>query len=125
LASQDERLHLHYSRPAKTPKIKAVYDLFVENAELMNIPLEFHRKKINIDSDVVAFEHEVFAKKHILAMTLSGKDSPSSPSSVDTFDKANVDMLSRNIAFVGEILFKVIFHFSFLLFGCCFNHFSQ
>lgn len=117
-----ERLYLHHSRPPKTPKIKAVYDLFVEQAQQYGVDIELSRKKVNISSETIAWEHESFARKSIFSMTLSGH-APASPvakwsangkrsSSLEHHSGVNTTLLSRNIAFVAEVLAKHAFGFN-------------
>ena len=104
-------LHLHFSRPAKTQKIKAVYDVFVDTARDMGVNLTLHRRKVALSAP--SFEHEVFAKRHVLAMTLSGRQNPSrGASSLDRLSQLNLTALAANVAFVAEALFKHSFGFA-------------
>lgn len=107
-------LHLHFSRPPKTQKVKAVYDVFVETARSLGIPLELHRRKVVVSSDVMAFEHEVFARKHVFSMTLTSHENPSPKrsSSLDVVSSVNTTLLARNVGYVAELLFKHAFGFS-------------
>ena len=68
---------------------------------------------MNISSDTVLFEHEVFAKERMLSMTLSGlsKSEERQISTLDNFAYVNVTTLTRNIGFVAEILAKHAFGF--------------
>jgi hypothetical protein len=105
-------LHLHFSRPPKTQKIKAVYDVFSETAREMGISLQLHRRKINIAAEELAFEHEVFAKRHVLAFTMSGRELPTrGASSLDRLERLNQTAVVANIAFLAEALFKHAFGF--------------
>ena len=106
-------LHFHFSRPPKTQKIKAVYDVFADTARDMGISLRQHRRKINIAAEELAFEHEVFAKRHVLAFTVSGREQPSrGPSSLDRLERLNQTAVVANIAFLAEALFKHAFGFA-------------
>ncbi len=106
-------LHLHYSRPPKTQKIKAVYDVFSDTARDMGVSLQLHRRKVNIASEALSFEHEVFAKRHVFAFTISGRERPSrGPSALDRLELLNMTALTANIEFVAEALFKHAFGFA-------------
>ncbi len=77
----------------------------------MGINLKLHRRKINVAAESYAFEHEVFAKKNVLSITLSGdEESRRGPDSLDRV--YNLTALSNNIAFIAEALFKHSFGFS-------------
>lgn len=111
--ASSESLHLHFSRPAKTEKIRAVYKLFSDSAAALNIDLTLNRRKVNISSTNVFFAHEILARKHVFAMTLSGHSEPRfRSSSLDSVQSVNITILMRNINFVAEVLFKHSFGFN-------------
>ena len=71
-----DSIYVHTSKQPSKDKVPAVAKLFsalkTTAEEMMPVlPLEIVRKKINV-SDAVAWEHEQFSRKDILAVTLSG-----------------------------------------------------
>ena len=71
------------------------------------LPLEIVRKKINV-SDAVAWEHEQFSRKDILAVTLSGHATHDPALRASVLDRTvDSEVLSRNILFVANSIAKV------------------
>ena len=69
-------IYMHTSKQPSKDKVPEVAKLFgtlttTAKEMLPPLPLEIVRKKINV-SEAVAWEHEQFARKDILAVTLSG-----------------------------------------------------
>lgn len=69
-------LYLHYSKPAKEPDVAKWYSAVASASELAGLMLTESQKKVNVTSTHVAWEHEHFSKRRLLAATLSGKSTP-------------------------------------------------
>jgi len=111
IGSGSEALYLHVSKPRKEPVVDALYTLVEDTAKQMDIPLSIVQKKINISNDVVAWEHEQFSRKRILAATLSSRPSSAHVSSglFDARSRVSTPILRRNIGLVIELLAKHIY----------------
>mmetsp|Transcript_32073 Transcript_32073/g.38855 ORF Transcript_32073/g.38855 Transcript_32073/m.38855 type:complete len:384 (+) Transcript_32073:104-1255(+) len=75
----EEGLHLHISRPPKDPRIQALHAEFTAVAKELDIPFSIVQKKVDLSSEQVAWEHEQFSKKKIVAATLSSRAAPPPP----------------------------------------------
>eukprot|EP01126_Amoeba_proteus_P054096 TRINITY_DN6627_c0_g1_i3.p1 TRINITY_DN6627_c0_g1~~TRINITY_DN6627_c0_g1_i3.p1 ORF type:complete len:513 (-),score=107.59 TRINITY_DN6627_c0_g1_i3:553-1974(-) len=109
-------LYLHSNRLAsKDTNAKSIYDAFSLVAQHMGIPFQVVHKRVNILSEEVPWQHEVFSKKHIRAMTLTNLPAPIPFMSRTTLFDDDVDFLAlqRNIRFLGEALARIIFRISF------------
>ena len=84
----NDNLYLHYSRPKDaSPLTKSLYTVFEDTAREMKVDLTLMHKKINIRNPNLSWEHEAYARKRILAMTLSGNKKANRlcpPQAVDT-----------------------------------------
>ena len=101
-------LFYHVSKISKNPTIQRLYNVMNKTAQRMDIPFKFVQKKINLEDEVVYWEHEQFSKARILSGTLSGLPTALAPfdrlSSHDTSDKIDSALLKRNIHFLAEVL---------------------
>eukprot|EP00164_Ancoracysta_twista_P003645 GFYU01004883.1.p1 GENE.GFYU01004883.1~~GFYU01004883.1.p1 ORF type:complete len:539 (-),score=188.17 GFYU01004883.1:106-1722(-) len=106
-------LNLHISKPAKDDKTTQLYAELEATAKQMGIPFSLKHKKINLASTFVPWPHEQFARKKVVAATLSSHDA--APTSVfsqsSIFEKSttDVDTLERNIRFVAESLARHVY----------------
>jgi hypothetical protein len=108
--ARDGGLYLHASRPSKDPKAARLYDTFTSVAEKHGIPISVVQKKINIADASVGWEHELYARRKILAVTLSQHSSPSERGGIfDNTKKINIDAFSKNILFVTEVVTRLIY----------------
>jgi len=115
--ANEEKLFLHASKIPKEGNLVKLFESFNTTAELLNIPLEFVHKKINISNPDIDWEHELFSRKKVSAATLSHLDHPTSPLLVrsnifDVRSKVNATILKRNIKFIAESIAKYIYGFS-------------
>jgi len=121
---------LHVSRSPKDPKSLQLFQDFNDTAHQMKIPFDFVRRKINLSSQQVLWEHQHFSKKRLFAATLSRFPSPSSSNEgdtssystsslyssllrsniLDTSERINFTLLERNIKFIAESLAKHLFN---------------
>lgn len=107
-------LFLHVSRsPSKDDKAKKIYQLFQNIASEMNIPFQIIHRKINMSSTQVPWPHQQFAKKKVLAATLSSNQYENQHvdnnfSNINDIH-VNITLLTRNIKFVNRVLEKIIF----------------
>jgi hypothetical protein len=105
-------LFMHTSKQPSKDKVPAVARLFgtlQAAAQEMSLPLEIVRKKINV-SEAVAWEHEQFARKDILAVTLSGHATSHPALRASVLDRAiDSEVLARNIRFVANAIAKVVY----------------
>ncbi|XP_025076679.1 nicalin-1-like [Pomacea canaliculata] len=111
-----DSLHLHVSKP---PKEDSEGGLFLKNVEqaaaARDPPVEFSmvHKKINLADELLAWEHERFSIKRLLAFTASHLDSPKSlnrSTILDTRDRVNQKTLSRNIYVVADALARHMYN---------------
>jgi len=112
-----EGLFLHISRPPKEDAIKSLYSEFESVAEQHSVPFTIKHKKVNISAPSVSWEHEQYAKRKIVAATLSASRAPPfhpaltrlrdthSPSSQE---KSNANV-ARTVAMVGEALVRFMY----------------
>jgi hypothetical protein len=109
--AREGELFLHASRPPKDPNAARLYDTFTAVAERHNIPFSVVQKKINIAESNAGWEHELFARRKILAATLSQHASPSDRGGI--FDsnnkKINMEAFSKNILFITEVITRLIY----------------
>ena len=107
-----DSIYVHTSKQPSKDKVPAVAKLFgtlksAAQEMLPALPLEIVRKKINV-SDAVAWEHEQFSRKDILAVTLSGHATHDPALRASVLDRTvDSEVLSRNILFVANSIAKV------------------
>lgn len=107
----DGELILHASRPAKDPNAARIYNTFTNVAERNQIPFSISHRKINIAEASSSWEHEVFARRKILAVTLSQHSKPAER--VGIFDRKrniNLETFTRNLMFVTEVVTRLLYH---------------
>lgn len=111
--SNTNDLFLHVSRPKKDPKAMKLYNIFTEASEKYGINFDVIQRKINISETVVLWEHEIFARKKILSVTLSSikdrKDHFENIGLLDDYNHVNQDILARNIKYVIETLSRIVY----------------
>lgn len=109
-----DSIYVHTSKQPSKDKVPAVAKLFstlkTTAQEMVPVlPLEIVRKKINV-SDAVAWEHEQFSRKDILAVTLSGHATHDPALRSSLLDRSvDTGVLSRNILFVANAIAKVVY----------------
>eukprot|EP00802_Teleaulax_amphioxeia_P006639 Tamp_06643.p1 GENE.Tamp_06643~~Tamp_06643.p1 ORF type:complete len:555 (-),score=160.79 Tamp_06643:1000-2604(-) len=109
-----DSIYVHTSKQPSKDKVPAVAKLFgtlksAAQEMLPALPLEIVRKKINV-SDAVAWEHEQFSRKDILAVTLSGHATHDPALRASVLDRTvDSEVLSRNILFVANSIAKVVY----------------
>ncbi|KAK3252506.1 hypothetical protein CYMTET_14699 [Cymbomonas tetramitiformis] len=104
-------LNLHISRPPKDTAIQQLYGEFKSVAEDLSVPFDVVHKKVNISSPHVAWEHEQFAKRRIVAATLSARSAPASPLGLSSLadrgsDSTNATSVATTVRLVGEALVR-------------------
>lgn len=104
-------LFLHVSRPAKDPAAARLYDTFSAVAARHGITINISQKKINIAEATASWEHEIFARRKVLAATLSTSSSPESRSSLLSSSKSyDAEALSKNTLFLIEAITRLIYN---------------
>lgn len=110
LARAGGELYLHVSRPSKDPLAARLYDTFAQVATRHNIPFQVVQKKINIAESTAGWEHEIFARRKVLAATLSTFDSSDARAAASLLDKHyDVNALSKNTLVLVEALTRLIY----------------
>ena len=72
-----ENLYLHISRlGSKDPNAEHIYKTFEQVAQEMKVNFSVVHKKVNISGTYIPWQHEQFARRHVLGMTLSQFSSP-------------------------------------------------
>lgn len=116
--SAGSSLHLHVSKP---PREDSDGGFFLKNIETtaaaQTPPVEFSmvHKKINLADEMLAWEHERFSIKRLLAFTVSRFNNTKSldrTTILDTLDRTSEQTLKTNIAVVAEALAKHIYNLS-------------
>lgn len=74
-AGDAAQLYLHYSKNPKDPMMKKLLDVFTTSSS-STISLHQQRKKIQLKNTHLAWQHEQFALKRIVGVTLSSQSSP-------------------------------------------------
>nr|KAG5694116.1 hypothetical protein BaRGS_005871 [Batillaria attramentaria] len=98
----------HYDATGVAPNLETA-------AKSQNPPVEFslQHKKINLADEMLAWEHERFSIKRLLAFTVSHLSSPKSldrTTILDTRDRVKPEWLSTNIRVVAEALARHIYN---------------
>lgn len=107
-------LYVHTSKQPskdKVPEVAKLFGTLQTTAKDMQppLPIEIVRKKINV-SEAVAWEHEQFSRKDILAVTLSGHATHKPALRASILDRSiDTAALSRNILFVANAIAKVVY----------------
>lgn len=113
--SNTNDLFLHVSRPKKDPKAQKLYDIFTETSKKYGINFEVIQKKINISESTVLWEHELFARRKLLSVTLSSiKERNDHFQNIGLFDDYNHikhDIVTRNIKYFIHTLSKIVYDF--------------
>ncbi|EDV26542.1 uncharacterized protein TRIADDRAFT_22468 [Trichoplax adhaerens] len=113
---RSENLHLHVSKPPKEDTAGyALVKEFKQTAEMLGINFTMIHKKINLGEDLLSWEHERFSLRRLPAGTIShfnhhvdkGRRTIS-----DTRFEANVDIIEKNVKFIGESVARYIFNLS-------------
>eukprot|EP01105_Mastigella_eilhardi_P026421 TRINITY_DN7644_c0_g1_i1.p1 TRINITY_DN7644_c0_g1~~TRINITY_DN7644_c0_g1_i1.p1 ORF type:complete len:556 (-),score=199.38 TRINITY_DN7644_c0_g1_i1:59-1696(-) len=104
--SAGDDLYLHVSKPPKEPAVQRLYDAF-QNCSVVH-------KKVNVANPEVAWEHEQFALRHVLAATFSRAAAPAPLPLLrshvfDSVRRANSSALVEAIAVAGEALAHHVF----------------
>lgn len=109
----DDGLYMHVSRPPKEGQSAYQFLKAIESvANRTNTKFELIHKKINLASDLLAWEHERFSLNKISAFTLSHfnsyKDTDRS-SITDNYDSINKNVLKRNIKIILQSLTQFMY----------------
>ncbi|CAF0765035.1 unnamed protein product [Brachionus calyciflorus] len=109
----DGGLFMHVSRPPKEGQATYEFLKSLENvANKSNVRLDLNHKKINLASDLLAWEHERFSLSKIPALTLSHfqsyKDSDRN-TMTDTLENVDKAILTRNIKLISQALIQYIY----------------
>jgi len=111
-----ETLNLHVSKPPKQGSV--AYDIYsniqkeIEN-EMYQIETSMVHKKININTELSAWEHEKFSKKRLHAVTVSTLptyDHPLRRSIMDRMEYLNFDSLVNNIDLLKTSIAHTIYN---------------
>lgn len=114
----DNKLHLHVSKP---PKPGSQGDAFFQALEAVaeihspDMAVEMTHKKINLADEFLAWEHEKYSIRRMPAFTLSHLESHKSPeraSILDTSASLDPKVLERNVKIVSEALARHIYNLS-------------
>ncbi|RNA32274.1 nicalin-1-like isoform X3 [Brachionus plicatilis] len=110
---EDGGIFMHVSRPPKEGQASFEFLKTLETvANKANVRFELNHKKINLASDVLAWEHERFSLSKIPAMTLSHfqshKDSDRN-TMTDKIDNIDRKVLMRNIKLIYQSLIQYIY----------------
>ncbi|KAL3997438.1 Peptidase M28 family protein [Acanthocheilonema viteae] len=104
---KDSSLIAHVSKmPAETSPVGRFF-LLLKDAASPNRTIEILSKKINLNADVLAWEHERFSIQRLPALTLSHFKSHSDSgrsSFLDTLSQVEMDVLEANVRTIGEAL---------------------
>ncbi|GAM23074.1 hypothetical protein SAMD00019534_062490 [Acytostelium subglobosum LB1] len=106
-------LFLHVSRPPKDNATRQLYGEFTAAATSFGAELHVVQKKINISNPYVYWEHEVFSRKKISAVTVSQRPTATQQQQQPVVvAEAPVDIatLKRNIKIVAKALISHIYH---------------
>eukprot|EP00741_Cyanophora_paradoxa_P003504 tig00000711_g3402.t1 len=111
--AQPGPVHLHVSKPARDADVAKLYEAFTSAGEQLGVEVNIVHKKVNVSTPEVAWEHEHFSKKRILAGTLSSSSAPAPMlarcSILDRRELVDTAALARNVRLVAEALGKHIY----------------
>ena len=112
-----DELVMHVSRFHKDGETDIInfYSQFNSTSEKNNISLQYNKKKVNMAEPFTPWQHESFAKNKIVSASLShfanSKNGIVDHSQIsDT--QVDIDILQRNIKFIGESLVKFLYNLS-------------
>ncbi|VDK80500.1 unnamed protein product [Litomosoides sigmodontis] len=104
---KDNSLIAHVSKmPSETSPVKRFFQL-LKDAASPNQSIEIVSKKINLNADVLAWEHERFSIQRLPALTLSHFKSHADSgrsSFLDTPSQVDMDVLEANVRTISEAL---------------------
>ncbi|EGG16554.1 hypothetical protein DFA_09101 [Cavenderia fasciculata] len=110
--SNDEPLYLHVSRPPKDNTTRQLYSDFTTSASDFGLEMNLVQKKINISSPVIYWEHEVFSRKRIPAVTVSQRKQPFDQSTEPLLlvdQPINTRSLATNIQIIAKAIINHIY----------------
>ncbi|XP_059171419.1 BOS complex subunit NCLN-like [Physella acuta] len=113
-ASND--LNLHVSKPPKEDSAGGQFYQHLEDVAKEHFPevkTGMIHKKINLADEILAWEHERFSIKRMLAFTLSHLDSHKSQDRttiLDTKEKVSAAVITRNAQLIAEALARQIYN---------------
>ncbi|BFY98506.1 hypothetical protein BsWGS_01546 [Bradybaena similaris] len=109
-------LNLHVSKPPRDDSAGGRFYKHLEDVAKENFPdvkVGMVHKKINLADEMLAWEHERFSIKRMLAFTVSHLDTPKSSDRttvLDTRERVNTAVISRNILLIAEALARQIYN---------------
>ncbi|CAL1531840.1 unnamed protein product [Lymnaea stagnalis] len=109
-------LNLHVSKPPKEDSPGGQLYQHIEDVAKEHFPevkVGMVHKKINLADEMLAWEHERFSIKRMLAFTLSHLDTHKSPDRttiLDTREKVSAAVISRNAQHIAEALARQIYN---------------
>jgi len=113
LAGKDgKNLHMHVSKPPSKGTVADIIHQHIETspeAKYLQLNTSIVHKKIRLQSEQLAWEHERYSMKKLHAVTLSSMKTYKDPmrtSILDTKDNISVDILARNIAVIVDATLK-------------------
>ncbi|KAL8588571.1 hypothetical protein ACOMHN_059525 [Nucella lapillus] len=113
-----QSLHLHVSKPPRDDSSGGVFLRNLEAAaQAQSPPVQFSmvHKKINLADEMLAWEHERFSIKRLLAFTLSHFNNTrdlDKTSVLDTPNSVNEETLAANIRVIAEALARHVYNIS-------------
>ncbi|KAH9499321.1 tRNA (cytosine-5-)-methyltransferase ncl1 [Bulinus truncatus] len=111
-----ENITLHVSKPPKEDSSGGQFFQHISDVASEYFPevkVGMVHKKINLADEMLAWEHERFSIKRMLAFTLSHLESHKSPERttiLDTREKVSSSVLSRNSQLIAEALARQIYN---------------
>lgn len=111
--SSASSLFMHVSRPPKEGQASHEFQNYLEKAaNKLNTQFELVHKKINLASEILAWEHERFSLNKIPAFTLSHfqshKDADRT-SMTDTIDSIDMEIFKRNINIILRSIYQYMY----------------
>mmetsp|Transcript_18043 Transcript_18043/g.2945 ORF Transcript_18043/g.2945 Transcript_18043/m.2945 type:complete len:108 (+) Transcript_18043:862-1185(+) len=107
---------MHISRFPKETELDVIklYQAFNSTSEATGVDLRYVKKKVNIGDPYVPWLHENFAKRRVVAATLSARGVPytkivESETIFDRVERADLKVLERNVKFIAESLGRFIY----------------
>lgn len=103
-----DNLTMHISRFPKDTELDVIkfYQAFNTTSELTGVSLKYAKKKINIGDPYVPWLHENFARRRVVAATLSTRGVPyakvvESGSVFDRVERLDLDLLEKNVKYIA------------------------
>ncbi|KAJ7948025.1 Nicalin [Quillaja saponaria] len=114
IASWEDELWIHVSKPPENAYIKQIFEGFSGVAEDLGIKVSLKHKKINISNSRVAWEHEQFSRLRVTAATISELSTApelleKTGSLVDARHFANETAITRSVKLIAEGLARHIY----------------